>query len=114
MLLSDYLSMNETFEGIGVFDPVLDKDSHFFINLQRLKKATTPEFSNSYEKINEYFRKIIKLLDKATKKDESDICYRQALKMFDFSEVAEVNGICLGYAKGVSGNAFGRLMLLIS
>lgn len=38
MLLSDYLSMNETFEGIGVFDPVLDKDSHFFINLQRLKK----------------------------------------------------------------------------
>lgn len=43
MLLSDYLSMNETFEGIGVFDPVLDKDSHFFINLQRLKKATTPE-----------------------------------------------------------------------
>lgn len=110
MLLSDYLSMDETFEGIGVFDPVLDKDSHFFINLQRLKKAMTPEFSNSYEKINEYFRKIIKLLDKATKKDESDICYRQALKMFDFSEVVEVNGICLGYAKGVSGNAFGRLI----
>ena len=38
MLLSDYLSMDETFEGIGIFDPVLDKDSHFFINLQRLKK----------------------------------------------------------------------------
>lgn len=110
MLLSDYLSMDETFEGIGVFDPVLDKDSHFFINLQRLKKATTPEFRNSYEKINEYFRKIIKLLDKAVKKNESDICYRQALKMFDFSEIAEVNGICLGYAKGVSGNAFGRLI----
>lgn len=110
MLLSDYLSMDKSFEGIGVFDPVLDKDSHFFINLQRLKKATTPEFRNSYEKINEYFRKIIKLLDKAAKKNESDICYRQALKMFDFSEIAEVNGICLGYSKGVSGNAFGRLI----
>ncbi len=110
MLLSDYLSMGETFERIGVFDPVLDKDSHFFINLQRLKKATTPEFRCSYEKINEYFRKIIKLLDKAKKKNESDICYRQALKLFDFSEIAEVNGICLGYAKGVNGNGFGRLI----
>lgn len=38
MLLSDYLSVDKSFEGIGVFDPVLDKDSHFFINLQRLKK----------------------------------------------------------------------------
>lgn len=50
------------------------------------------------------------MLDKAAKKNESDICYRQALKKFDFSEIAEVNGICLGYSKGVSGNAFGRLI----
>lgn len=38
MLLSDYLSIGNKLEEKGVFDPVLDKDSHFFINLQRLKK----------------------------------------------------------------------------
>lgn len=107
MLLSDYLGLGSTFDVHGVFDPVLDEDSHFFINLQRLKKTAVPEFIKSYERIHEYFRKIIKLLDKAQKKDASDICYRQALKMFDFSEV---NGICLGYAKGTSGAGFGRCL----
>ena len=104
MLLSDYLSLGSTFDVHGVFDPILDEDSHFFINLQRLKNTTVPEFLNSYEKIHEYFRKIIKLLDKAQKKDVSDTYYKQALKMFDFSEV---NGICLGYAKGIHGAGFG-------
>lgn len=107
MLLSDYLSLGDILDEKGVFDPVLNKDSHFFINLQRLKKATIPEFRNSYQRINEYFRKIIKLLDKARDKDERDICYKQALKLFDFSEV---NGICLGYAKGTNGAGFGSLL----
>jgi len=104
MLLSDYLGIGYTLDENGIFDPVLDEDSSFFINLQRLKKTTVPEFVDSYKNIHEYFRKIIKLLDKADKKATSDTFYRQALKMFDFSEV---NGICLGYAKGTSGAGFG-------
>lgn len=104
MLLSDYLKIGYKLDEDGIFDPVLDEDSHFFINLQRLKKTSIPEFRDSYEKIHEYFRKIIKLLDKAEKKDKTDVFYKQALKMFDFSEV---NGICLGYAKGTSGAGFG-------
>ncbi len=104
MLLSDYLEIGYKLDENGVFDPVLDEDSHFFINLQRLKKTTVPEFAESYKTIHEYFRKIIKLLDKAKKKATADSFYRQALKMFDFSEV---NGICLGYAKGTSGAGFG-------
>ena len=39
MLLSDYLGIGYQLDENGIFDPVLDKDSHFFINLQRLKKA---------------------------------------------------------------------------
>lgn len=104
MLLSDYLKIGHKLEAEGVFDPVLDEDSHFFINIQRLKKTVVPEFTRSYEKIREYFRRIIKLLDKAEKKDKSDIFYKRALELFDFSEV---NGICLGYAKGTSGAGFG-------
>ena len=104
MLLSDYLKIEYKLDADGIFDPVLDEDSHFFINLQRLKKTVVPEFSGSYEKIRDYFRIIIKLLDRAEKKDTADIFYKQALKMFNFSEV---NGICLGYAKGTSGAGFG-------
>ena len=104
MLLSNYLCIGNKLEKNGTFDPVLNEDSHFFINVQRLKKATTPEFLESYERIRNHFNRIIKLLDKATKKHVSDTFYRQALKMFDFSEV---NGVCLGYAKGKSGAGFG-------
>lgn len=59
MLLSDYLGIGYELDENGIFDPVLDEDSHFFINLQRLKKTTVPEFMESYERIFEYFRKII-------------------------------------------------------
>ena len=104
MLLSDYLNIRDKLEEGGTFDPVLDEDSHFFINLQRLKRTTVPEFVGSYEKIHEYFRKIIKLLDKARSKDRADTFYKQALRLFNFSEV---NGICLGYAKGTTGAGFG-------
>ena len=107
MLLSDYLGIGHVLDKNSIFDPILDEDSHFFINLQRLKKTTIPEFSNSYSKIQQYFRKIIKLLDRANSKTSKDTFYRQALKMFDFSEV---NGICLGYAKGISGSGFGVVL----
>lgn len=104
MLLSEYLNFNDEFDRNGIFDPVLDEDSHFFINLQRLKKTEIPEFIHSYDKIHDYFRQIIKLLDRAEAKSSSDTYYKQALKRFDFGEV---NGICLGYAKGVIGSGFG-------
>lgn len=104
MLLSDYLGIGYKLDANGVFDPILDEDSHFFINLQRLKNTSVPEFSNSYDRIRAYFNNIIKLLDRAQKKDKEDVFYKQALKLFSFSEV---NGICLGYAKGISGAGFG-------
>ena len=52
MFLSDYLEIGDSLENNGVFDPVLDKDNAYFINIQRLKETTTPEFQDSYEKIN--------------------------------------------------------------
>ena len=47
------------------------------------------------------------MLDKAKKKDNSDTFYKEALRRFKFSEV---NGICLGYAKGKSGAGFGNTL----
>ena len=110
MFLSDYLGDDMYFEENGVFDPVMEEDNHFFINIQRLKTAETAEFVESYSKINEFFRKIIKLLDRASKKDCTDICYRQALALFDFSEKKEIKGLCLGVSKGEGGAAFGSIL----
>ncbi len=107
MLLSDYLGLGDELDLRGVFDPIMNEDSNFFINLQRLKKTSIPEFSNSYQRIQDYFRRIIKLLDKAQNADKTDVFYKQALKLFDFSEV---NGICLGYAKGKKGTGFGPVL----
>ena len=110
MFLSDYLEVDEYFNEHGIFDPIMETDNHFFINIQRLKRVTTPEFQNSYERINSFFRKIIKLLDRASEKNNSDTFYRQALKLFDFSEKKKVNAICLGFSEGEYGSAFGPIL----
>ena len=104
MFLSDYLEIGDSLENIGVFDPVLDKDNAFFINIQRLKETTTPEFQDSYEKINDFFRKIIKLLNRAEWKSEKDTFFRAAFEIFKFSEV---NGIGLGFGEKAPGSGFG-------
>ncbi len=107
MFLSDYVDAGAFFDDNGVFDPVLDNDNGFFINILRLKVAKTPEFRGSYQRINDLFRKIIKLLDKAKEKNKSDIFFKQALTLFDFSEV---NGIGLGFSEKASGSGFGEVL----
>lgn len=77
MLLSEYLGLESQLDKYGVFDPDLQEDSHFFINLQRLKQTTIPEFCRSYEKIHDHFRKIIKLLVFAEKKIKQMLSTRE-------------------------------------
>lgn len=105
MLLSEYLNLTDELDNLGVFDALLDADSPFFINILRLKDTITPEFQNSYEHINEFFRGIIKLLDHADAPDMKDLFYRQAYNRFKFSEVNEIN---LGFAEGTTGSGFGK------
>lgn len=42
VFLSEYLELDNELKELGVFDSIINKDSHFFINLLRLKKAKTP------------------------------------------------------------------------
>lgn len=62
MLLSDYLSIGNKLEEKGVFDPVLDKDSHFFINLQRLKKLQFQNLRLPTKKLTSIFVKSLNCL----------------------------------------------------
>ena len=105
IFLSDFLKLNNELSEIGMFDAIINRDSHFFINILRLKKAQTAEFEGSYKRINDFFENIMLLLLNSKKKD--DKLYRSALEKFHFSEV---NGINLGFSESGGGAGFGKVL----
>ena len=48
MFISEYIKPKTSLDELGVFDALIDKDSHFFINIICLKNSTIPEFSETY------------------------------------------------------------------
>lgn len=104
MLVSEFLEIDNGLDDLGTFDARIDKDSHFFINIVRLKHSSTPEFANAYELINSRFSDIATLLSNAESPTRSDKFFRSARQLFDFSEV---NGINLGFSESTSGSGFG-------
>lgn len=108
MFVSEYLEIDyEDLDDAGVFDAVLEKDSAFFINLQRLKRTDEPEFVHSYERIQRFFTDIATILEAAESKNETDKFFREALKRFDFSEVNEIN---LGFGESMTGSGMGVVL----
>ena len=109
IFISDYLGVdNKELKKYGVFDSIINRDSNFFINILRLKKTKTPEFLQSYNNINNYYRDIMTLLDLSKVPD--DKLYREALRKFAFSEV---NGINLGFSESKGGSGFGKKLAKI-
>ncbi len=104
MFISEYLGLNFELSDMGVFDALLDKDSHFFINVICLKKTKIPEFEDAYRHMNQYFSDIATLLDAAEVPAMSDKMYRAARKRFTFHEV---NGINLGFSESRWGAGWG-------
>ena len=82
-------------------------DSHFFINIIRLKQTKTIELSGSYNKINAFFSELAAILNAADSKSSKDKFYRATLSKFNFSEV---NGINLGFAQSSTGAGFGSIL----
>lgn len=108
MFVSEYMDIDyEDLDDAGVFDAVLEKDSAFFINVQRLKQTEEPEFLHSYERIRDFFTSIATILESADKKDISDKFYRAALNKFAFSEVNEIN---LGFGDSKAGSGMGPVL----
>jgi len=102
IFVSDEFELGMKLEALGVFDSLMDEDSNFFINIKRLRDTKVPEFKDSYNNINSYFRDLSILL-KASR-NSGDKLYKTAVKKFDFSEV---RGINLGFSKGTRGAGFG-------
>ncbi|MDO5331472.1 MAG: hypothetical protein Q4E99_02225 [Bacillota bacterium] len=105
MFVSEYFDLTSELNKLGVFDAVLDRDSHFFINVIRLKNSTIPEFVAAYGHLNKFFSEIATMLNAA--ETEDDLFYRRALTRFRFSEV---NGINLGFAESSYGAGFGDVL----
>lgn len=87
--VSEFFELDNELDELGVFDSIMNKDSHFFINLLRLKKAKTPEFANAYKRINDFFGQLMLLLDGS--KEKYDKLYNAALNLFEFPGVKGIN-----------------------
>lgn len=107
-LLSDYLGIDyQEFEKRGIFDPTIDQDSEFYINILRLKHTQVAEFAQSYQRINQRFTEIAKILSVAKTPNFGDTLFRRAVNLFIFPEV---NGINLGVAKESTGAGIGPIL----
>lgn len=105
VFISEFWELDDELEQLGVFDAIMNLDSNFFINLLRLKGATTPEFQGSYNRINNFFNEIMILLDSSEKK--GDKLYRAALSKFLFSGI---KGINLGFSETGIDAGFGPVL----
>lgn len=101
--LSSLLGLDNRLDKLEVFDPLLDLDSNYFINIKRLSQSNTIEFLGAYEKVNNRFEQVGRLLANCSK--INDKFFRAALTIFNFPEV---NGICLGYSNGERGSGIGE------
>ena len=104
IFFSEEFGLENRMEELGIFDPIINGDSNYFINIKRLRETNIPEFAGSYDKINKFFYNIGKLL-LAANGDMSHKAYKTAVELFDFSEV---DGINLGTSKGGPGKGFGE------
>ena len=106
IFFSEEFNLKDRMDEEAIFDPIINADSNYFINIKRLRETNIPEFSGAYDKINKYFWDIGQLL-LAANGDTNHVAYRAAIKLFDFSEV---DGINLGTSKGNPGKGFGETL----
>ncbi|MFO3672606.1 hypothetical protein ACKWMZ_05495 [Pseudomonas protegens] len=102
--LSKYLKIpHKKIDELGALDPVLDLDTRLFLDPHLLKHAETPEFKDSYGKLQARFLEIGKLLLASTQKE--DVFWRAADKKMRWHEV---RGLCIGYSSsGTAGSGIG-------
>ncbi len=87
----------------GVFDAFIGIDNKLFVDPVLLRTATTPEFLNAREKLEQYFVNVIKLIEASNR--EGDIAWVAAAGRLTFREI---HATALGYANvGGHGNAIG-------
>ncbi|RZG14371.1 hypothetical protein EXT47_13965 [Pseudoalteromonas sp. CO342X] len=93
-----------TLDKLGVVNVLLNTDTLVFIDPLLLEESSHIEMSvGAAQSYRQRFSQIIKLL--SVSKEENDIAWRNAKRLFKFSEVSWT---CLGYGTSVRGSGFGK------
>ncbi|KKE85670.1 hypothetical protein [Pseudoalteromonas luteoviolacea] len=93
-----------TLDKLGVVNVLLNTDTLVFIDPLLLEESSHIEVSDgAAQSYRQRFSQIIKLL--SVSKEENDIAWRNAKRLFKFSEVSWT---CLGYGTSVRGSGFGK------
>lgn len=77
------------------FDPILNHDTHLFIDPFLIFKTKAPIFSSAHAKIVEFFNSAFKLAAESAG-DPNHLAYKKLLNLLVFPEVSE---LCLGYTQ---------------
>ncbi|MBK1891698.1 hypothetical protein Undi14_16835 [Undibacterium sp. 14-3-2] len=89
---------------LGIVNVLLNTDTLVFIDPLLLEGSAHKEISvGAYQSYRARFETIIKLL--AVSKTENDVPWRNARRLFHFSEISWT---CLGYGTTVKGSGFGK------
>ncbi len=105
--LTRYFNVNpDLIDKAGVINVILNADTEVFIDPLLLPFSRHPEISNNAsETYIKHFEKIILLLSNS--KEKGDFCWRNAERLFSFSEISWT---CLGYSSSVRGAGFGKAL----
>lgn len=52
IFFSEEFMLHDKMDDLGIFDPIINGDSNYFINIKRLRETYIPEFEGAYEKID--------------------------------------------------------------
>lgn len=102
--ITDYLQLDKRlFNATGAFDTILDVDTKLYISPLLIHRIDIPELSDSYQHVQEHFRKILVLL--RASKQSGDRAWREAWRRLRFREPV---WLPLGYSgSGTSGRGIG-------
>ena len=113
--VTEYFNIDPVeFKKTGAFDTILNVDTRLFIDPFLLPHTSAPELQNGREKMLEYFRGVLKLLELTESKN--DKTWRASKSMLSFSEPSSFN---FGYSfhgssgRGI-GNKFGQQLLEVT
>lgn len=91
------------FDKSGALDPILGIDTRLFIDPTLLRVTSTPELTDSYQKVVAHFQDVLKVVSHI--QQPGDRMWRQADSLLTFPEI---KGLCIGYSsKSTSGSGMG-------
>lgn len=86
------------------FNPVLETDVPLFIDPYLIENSDIPEFKNGRQKLNNFFKEVIKKIVDYHAKDQKKKVFEIMKKVLIFPEVYQ---LCLGYSLDTKGSGTG-------